>query len=159
MSIAVTTFDAIPPTPEQMAADLAQARLATLPSQFANGVAVLDANGHWLELVPVGDDVVPMQVSNSPLNPDTRDTMKAAGVLEWNKHRDRIAAIKTDLDQVETALDQVDVTTTGPLGVAIAATTGNTKTALQEVRKVLADLKKAAENLRQATEKVRKEIK
>jgi len=86
---------------------------------------------------------------------------RAAAVAEMTAraaHRANLAAIKTDLDQVEAALDQIDATTTGPMGVAIAATTGATKTALQEVRKVIADMKTATKNLKQASEKLRREV-
>lgn len=83
------------------------------------------------------------------------------------------AQIKQDLvdvgdaiDAVSAALDAIDCTTTGPMGVAIAATTGVNKTALGEVRKVLADLKTttkdlkvAAKNNMQATQKLVKKLK
>ena len=155
---------------DRLAAEAAQAaeaaRLATLPAQFGSGVAVLDANGHWLELVPIGDDVIPVQVSNSPLDPDTRDTMRAAGVLEWNQHRQRIAAIENDLLTIDTAVDEmmaVDLSATGAVGVAIAATTGVNKTALTAMRNALIDVrakaKKGLNNSRQACEKLRKEVK
>jgi len=58
----------------------AQALVDSLPATFDTGVAVLGADGHWLELVPVGNDVVPVQISNSPLDPATRAAMKAAAV-------------------------------------------------------------------------------
>jgi hypothetical protein len=67
--------------------------------------------------------------------------------------------IRDELQAVGDALDQIDASTTGPLGVAIAATTGTTKTALQEVRKVLADMKVAQKNLMQASNKLVKKMK
>jgi sulfite reductase beta subunit-like hemoprotein len=73
-------------------------------------------------------------------------------------HRANMLAIKTDLDQVESALDQIDVSASSSYATNIAACTGATKTALQDTRKVLVDVKAALKNLRQAAEKVRKEI-
>jgi hypothetical protein len=107
-----------------------------------------------------GGDLVTYPDHASP-RPDaaTIAARQAQARADAQAHRDRIAAIKTDLDQVEAALDQVDVTTTGTLGVAIAATTGVNKTALTETRKVLVDLKAAAKNLRQAAEKLRRDVK
>lgn len=58
--------------------------------------------------------------------------------------------VGTSLDAVSSALDAIDCTVTGPMGVAIAATTGVNKTALLEVRKVLADLKTATKDLKAA---------
>jgi hypothetical protein len=129
------------------------------PIQARIETPATDGHVYGIEVDPDGGEIIPVQRQSTRLTQVEYDAAKAARMAERAKHRDRIVAIKTDLDQVETALDQVDVTTTGPLGVAIAATTGNTKTALQEVRKVLADLKTAAKNLGQASEKVRKEIK
>ena len=70
---------------KQAAADAAAAEaalLATLPATFATGVAVQDDNGNWQEFVPVGADVLAIQISNSPLDPATRDALKAAAVAE-----------------------------------------------------------------------------
>jgi hypothetical protein len=87
------------------------------------------------------------------------DADREAKRLERRAHRERITGIKTDLDQVETALDGLDLTNAGPLGVAIAATTGATKTALNRTQDALQSLKTAAKNLRQACEKLRREVK
>lgn len=52
---------------------------ATLPIQSATGFAVLDNDGHWVELEPTGDGlpVIGVQISNSPLTPEERAAMKA----------------------------------------------------------------------------------
>jgi hypothetical protein len=100
-------------------------------------------------------------------------------------HREALQAIKLDLLQCETnitqvaqALEGINTSATGTLGVAIAAInpallTGNAKTvaaaqrdALTATRNLIGDLKNAVKNLRQAaeqnrqaTEKMRREIK
>lgn len=73
--------------------------------------------------------------------------------------RARLAAIQTDLNQVETALDELDLTNAGPLGTALAATTGANKAALNQVQNALQAFKVAVKNLKQASENIRKEIK
>lgn len=67
---------------EEAAQSAAQAEAeeqAGLPMQVANGIAVLDENGHWVELLPTGDGlpVIGAQISNSPLEAGQRATMKA----------------------------------------------------------------------------------
>jgi hypothetical protein len=53
---------------------------ANLPQVFPTGIAVIDENGHHVELLPTGDGlpVIGAQVSNSPLTKDQRDELKAA---------------------------------------------------------------------------------
>lgn len=157
---------------DRLAAEAAAAsnavRLATLPTQFGSGVAVLDADGHWLELVPVGDDVVPIQVSNSPLDPNTRDTLKAAGVLEWGEHRQRITAIEKDLNDVEAQIVSTNwtdvvatniITTTAVWSNASQrATMIALKDAIQAIKANDNNLKIAVRNLKQAVEKLRREV-
>lgn len=88
---AVLDYDAVPPircmTPAELeareaarAAAQAEAEAAaTLPIQSATGFAVLDNDGHWVELEPTGDSlpVIGVRVSNSPLTPEERAAMKA----------------------------------------------------------------------------------
>ncbi len=69
------------------------------------------------------------------------------------------AAIKADLDQVEAALDQIDVSATSSYATNISLCTGATKTALQDTRKILVDLKAASKNLMQASRKAVKKSK
>ena len=118
-------------------------------------------DGHVYSLIVdgAGGAVLPVQRESVRTSNAEHDAAKAAARAAHGVRRTRIDAIKTDLDQTETALDQIDVTTTGALGVAIAATSGVNKTALTEVRKVLVDVKTALKNLRQAAEKIRREIK
>jgi hypothetical protein len=128
------------------------------PIQARIEIPATDGHVYGVEVDPDGGEVVPVQRQSVRLSKAEYDAARAARMADKAQHRDRIAAIKADLDQVEAALDQADVTTTGPLGVAVAATTGVNKTALTEVRKVLVDIKAAAKNLRQASEKIRREI-
>jgi hypothetical protein len=193
-------LDAIDAGALKAAADAAAALIAAMPAQFPTGVAVPipDAAGHFMLLQPTADGaaVIAIKISDSPIDAAEWKARKDAALAAHDVKLARIDAIQTDLDQVETALDQVDATMAGPLGVlltdldglnltpsgdlgvAIAALpAGQTKTALQEVRKAMvtvrdgavtignesrkihADTKTAAKNLRQAAEKVRKEIK
>jgi hypothetical protein len=137
---------------------------ASLPVPMPTGieapvVVLTDSDGKGWGVVADAGELVTYADHASP-RPDAAiiAARQAAARADNQAHRERIAAIKADLDQVEAALDQADVTTTGPLGVAVAATTGVNKTALTEVRKVLVDIKAAAKNLRQASEKIRREI-
>lgn len=52
---------------------------ASLPLKSATGFAVRDSDGHWVELEPTGDGlpVIGVQISNSPLTPEERASMKA----------------------------------------------------------------------------------
>jgi signal transduction histidine kinase len=129
------------------------------PVQGKFETSAADGHVYGLEIDPDGGEVIPVQRESTRLTQAEYDAAKATRLAERATHRDRIAAIKTDLDQVETALDQIDATTTGPMGLAITATSGATKTALQEVRKVIADMKTATKNLKQAAEKLRREVK
>jgi hypothetical protein len=143
-----------------------------------------------------GGEVIPIQRESTRLTNAELEAAMAAARTERQQHRTRLDGIKTDLDQTETALDQIDATMAGPLGVLLTALdglnltpsgdlgmsiaalpAGQTKTALQEVRKAMVtvrdgavtignesrkihdDTKTAAKNLRQAAEKVRREIK
>lgn len=69
-----------------------------LPDVFENGVAVVDEQGHHIELVPLadGEPVVGIQISNSPLDPAVRDQMKAEKLAE-------IKASKAAKDATSTA--------------------------------------------------------
>ena len=64
---------------QQAQAEAEAEAAATLPIQSATGFAVLDNDGHWVELEPTGDGlpVIGVQVSNSPLTPEERASMKA----------------------------------------------------------------------------------
>lgn len=74
---------------------------ASLPQVFPNGIAVLDDNGHHVELLPTGDGlpVIGAQVSNSPLTKEQRDELKAAA-------KAAIAALKAT---AKTAKQQKDI--------------------------------------------------
>ena len=138
---------------------------ASLPVPMPTGieapvVVLTDADGKGWGVVADGGDLVTYPDHASP-RPDaaTIAARQAQARLDAKAHRDRIAAIQTDLDQVEAALEAINVTASGALGTAIAATTGVNKTALTAVRNTLVDFKTAAKNLRQAAEKLRKEVK
>lgn len=82
------------PTPEELAAwaevDAAAAAeaeaQATLPTTFPTGIAVTNAAGHWVEFIPDGTNVVAetlaIQISESPLDPETRNRLRAAAMAE-----------------------------------------------------------------------------
>ena len=128
------------------------------PVQGKFETAATDGHVYGIEIDPTGDEIIPVQRESTRLTQAEYDAAKAVKLAARATHRANMAAIKTDVDLVEAALDQIDATTTGPLGLAITATTGATKTALQEVRKVIADMKTATKNLKQASEKLRREV-
>jgi hypothetical protein len=66
---AVTTSAVMP----QVASEL------PLPAQFAEGVAV-QRDGHWVEAVPHDGVMLAVQISDSPIDPATRDARIAAAV-------------------------------------------------------------------------------
>lgn len=128
----------------------------------AAGVALPATDGHAYQ--PVLDvesgEWLAVPRTGSPWHDNTAfEAAQTATLSDRAAHRERMQAIKTDLEQVEAALDAIDVSATGALGVAIAACSNPEKAALQEVRKVLADVKTAVKNLRQAASKIRGEIK
>jgi hypothetical protein len=88
---------------------------------------------------------------------DSRPENKAANRAK-KEQTANLAAIKIDLDQVEAALDQINVSASSSYATNIAACTGAAKTALQDTRNVLVDVKIALKNLRQACEKIRREV-
>ena len=118
-----------------------------------------DGHVYGIEVDPDGGELVPVQRESVRKTQAEYEIEKAARMAERQQHRQRLAAIKTDLDAVEAAVDQIDVTAGGSLGGAIAATTVVNKTAMTEIRKALVDIKAAIKNLRQATEKLRKDAK
>jgi hypothetical protein len=153
-------------TEAEVAAEAAAAHVAYMEGfdEFPRSIRVpsleMQDGAHVYSLVVDGEAMEPVIVQRESTRL-TNAELAAAVAAEKDArrtHRQRIAAIQTDLDQVEAALDQIDVTTTGTLGVAIAATAGANKTALQEVRKTLVDFKVACKNLRQAAEKLRREV-
>ena len=79
---------------QQAKAEAEAEAAATLPLQSATGFAVLDNDGHWIELEPTGDGlpVIGVQISNSPLTPEERAAMKA----ERKAARDALKAAAKD---------------------------------------------------------------
>lgn len=82
----------------QEAAQAAEA-LAQLPAVFPTGIAVLDAEGHHIELIPDIESavVVPVQVSNSPLTPEQREAMKAAAKAQRDANKAAKDALKAEI--------------------------------------------------------------
>lgn len=103
--------------------------------------------------------VIPVEIESIRKTEPEYQAAKTAALTAHQEHRQRIAAIANDLDQVEATMNAIDVTAGGALGLAIADTAGAPKTALTETRKVLVDFKVAVKNLRQACEKLRREVK
>lgn len=79
---------------EQAAAQAEAEAAASLPLQSATGFAVQDSDGHWIELEPTGDGlpVIGVQISNSPITPEERASMKA----ERKAARDALKAAAKD---------------------------------------------------------------
>lgn len=109
----------------------------------------------------IGLEILPVKRSEGSSRIAKQDYLNAitASLAARQTHRANMLLIKDDLDSVEASMDAVDVTNSGALGLAIAATSGVTKTALQECRTVFVAMKSALKNLRQAADKIRREIK
>ena len=129
------------------------------PLQARIEIPASDGHVYGAEVDPDTGDVIGVQRQSKRLTEAEYTEARDARMAERQQHRDRIAAISTDLDQVSAAIDALDLNNSGGMGVAIAATTGTTKTALKAVQSSLQDIKTALKNLQQATAKVRREIK
>ena len=117
-----------------------------LPDLFDNGIAVLDDDGHAIELVPVGSEVIAVQVSNSPLDPVVRERLKREA-----KRADREArqAWRDDnrLLSDRIATNRADV----------AAIEGTNAQQLNQLRKELDDALQNINQLRRLVAELRKE--
>jgi len=139
---------------QQAAADeaaTAAALEALIPAQFPTGVAVQDENDptHWHKLAVVADEVVPVQISNSPVDPaawkaiydaklaerKAELTAQSAALTELNLTAQQITAIKNYFDA---DIDQLFSTLTANqrncLKVQRALVKALTKQAVKEVR-------------------------
>ena len=76
---------------ERDAAEAAAAAEARMPAQFENGIAVKDANGHWMQLMPVTNaaPTVMLQVSESPMEAKKHDAMLASNSAVWSAKFDK----------------------------------------------------------------------
>ncbi len=80
---------------------------AALPTVFETGIAVLDADGHHMEFVPVADGEPPLaiQISDSPLDKATRDAKVAAKLEEAAAAKAERKALKyRELDDLKAAI-------------------------------------------------------
>ena len=102
-------------SPERIAAEeaaqaAAQAEAeaqAALPTVFETGIAVLDADGHHMEFVPIADGEPPLaiQISDSPLDKATRDAKVAAKLAELAAAKAERKALKDrELDDLKAAI-------------------------------------------------------
>lgn len=83
-------------------AEAQAAALEGLPEVFPNGIATVDADGHHVEHIPVGDSlpVLGIQVSNSPLTKEEKDARKAAGKATWEARKKEAKAAKSDKERI-----------------------------------------------------------
>lgn len=84
----------------QAEADAQRDAWENMPSQFPNGIAVQDDQGHWMKLVSVTNQAPPvmLQVSESPLEPSKYNSMVASNSAAWRKKfEDAKAGIKGQL--------------------------------------------------------------
>jgi hypothetical protein len=89
------------------AAAAAAEAAASLPTVFETGIAVLDADGHHMEFVPVADGEPPLaiQISDSPLDKATRDAKVAAKLAELAAAKAERKALKDrELDDLKAAI-------------------------------------------------------
>ena len=127
------------------------AEIEALPRTFDTGIAVKDDAGHYVELVPEGQDVVAVQISNSPLDPATRRAMKQAAVASERQRRQGWRAanlamrssLTNNIADVEAIRDGLTATsTTAQVRSALIATVRELRQAqgdLQELRRLLAN--------------------
>jgi hypothetical protein len=118
----------------------------SLPELFNNGIAVLDDDGHAIELVPVGSEVIAIQVSNSPLDPQTRERMKREA-----RQADREAR-KSWRDDNRLLADRIATNRAD-----VAAISGTTAQQLTALRKELDDALQMINQLRRLVAELRKE--
>jgi hypothetical protein len=138
------------------------------PIQAQIETRAADGHVYGLEVDPDGGEVVPVQRESTRLTQAEYEAAKALRMQERSAHRDRIAAIEKDLNQVEAAVSNIvytgivltNMTTTAAVWTdpAQRATVIAMKDALQQVKKNGDDLNTALRNLRQACEKIRREI-
>lgn len=138
----------------QAAADAAApaAEIEALPRTFDTGIAVKDDDGHYVELVPQGQDVVAVQISNSPLDPATRRAMKQAAVAAERTRRQEWRAanlalrgsLTNNVADVEAIRDGLTATSTAAqVRSALIATVRELRQAqgnVQELRRLVADM-------------------
>ena len=90
-------------------ADAQTAAAASLPQVFPTGIAVLDDDGHHVELLPTGDGlpVIGAQVSHSPLTKEDRNQLKAAMKAAVAARKAEAAAAKTDKEKIAVLMEAV----------------------------------------------------
>jgi len=126
------------------------------------GIVETDGGDGHVYVVAVdgaGGEVIPIQRESTRLTNAELEAAKTAARAARQTHRGNIAAIQTDLDQVKTAINGLDLTNAGPLGTAIAATSAPNKAAFNQIQNALQAIAMAVKNLTQASEKIRREIK
>ena len=92
---------------DKFIADAEAEAQAALPTVFETGIAVLDADGHHMEFVPVADGEPPLaiQISDSPLDKATRDAKVAAKLAEFAAAKAKRKALKDrELDDLKAAI-------------------------------------------------------
>jgi len=122
-----------------------------LPVVFESGIAVVDKNGHHVELVPEGQDVIAVQISASPLDPATRRAMKQAAVTaerqrrqEWRTANLALrSSLTNNMADVEAIRDGLTATSTAAqVRSALIATVRELRQAqgdIRELRRLLAN--------------------
>jgi hypothetical protein len=146
-------------------------RLAT-PIRFeqaiqAPAVETKATDGHiyGFKVDPIDGDVFAVQ-RESERTSDAADLAATTNQLATrHTRRTRLERLADDIALIDTAVDammSIDLSATGTVGVAIAATTNPNKAALTAMRNALIDVRREAKvalnNARQAAEKIRKEI-
>ena len=94
------------------AAEQAEAEAqAMLPSQFPTGVAITNSEGHWVEFIPDGTNKVAntlaVQISNSPLTKEERESMRDAALAEYNAKKEVAKKAKAKGNGLSAVADRV----------------------------------------------------
>lgn len=94
---------------ESDALAVAWAETQLLPATFEHSIAIPGPAGHWYEAVVEDGEIVPVQISNSPLDPAKREAMKAARLASNRVER---AELRRDVVAVRTNMQALVTTTT-----------------------------------------------
>jgi len=107
VSIPQAEIDAVMASEAEQEAEAAAQ--ASLPAVFETGIAVLDEDGHHVELLPTGDGlpVIGAQVSHSPLTKEERDELKAAMKAASEARKDKAKAAKNDKEKIAVLMEAV----------------------------------------------------
>jgi len=130
-----------------------EAVIAPIPAQYENGIAV-KRDGHWIEFVPHEGDVIAVQVSDSPIDPVTRDARIAAAVASAKADKSTWRAdMQSFRGSVSTNIADVQAIASLPAGFTAA----QNRAAVNALRSELIDAFREINQLRKLLRKYARE--